>query len=49
MAKQKNAIQNFKIEEDAKEQFNKLCDDNHTTASQALRKYVHQSIEKQSL
>ena len=49
MAKQKTAIQNFKIEEDAKEQFNKLCDDNHTTASQALRKFVHESIKNQKI
>jgi len=49
MAKQKDAIQNFKIEEDAKKQFNKLCDENHTTASQALRKYVHECNKKQSL
>lgn len=45
----KTAIQNFKLEEETKKQFNKLCDDNHTTASQALRKYVHESIKKESL
>lgn len=43
MAK-KTAIQNFKLEEDAKQEFNELCEQNFTSASHELRLFVHKKI-----
>lgn len=45
MAK-KNSIQNFKIDSDAKKQFNELCEANFTTASHELRMFVYNRIKE---
>lgn len=45
MAK-KTAIQNFKLEEDAKKEFNDLCEKNFTSASHELRLFVHKKIQE---
>lgn len=41
----KNAIQNFKLPEEVKKEFNELCEANFTTASHELRQFVHQKIK----
>lgn len=43
---QKNSIQNFKLPEDIKKEFNELCELNFTTASHELRKFVYQKIQE---
>lgn len=41
---QKNSIQNFKLPEDVKKEFNDLCELNFTTASHELRMFVYKKI-----
>lgn len=38
----KDKLISFKIEEEAKEDFEKWCKENHTTPSHELRLFVHQ-------
>jgi hypothetical protein len=45
MAK-KTAIQNFKLSEETKKEFNDLCEENHTSASHELRQFVHAKIKE---
>lgn len=45
MAK-KNAIQNFKLPEDVKQEFHDLCEQNHTSASHELRMFVYKKNEE---
>lgn len=45
MAK-KNAIQNFKLPEEVKKEFNDLCEENFTSASHELRMFVHKKNEE---
>lgn len=42
----KEVIQNFKLEKEARQEFKKLCEKNHTTPSHELRKFVHEKIEE---
>ncbi len=45
MAK-KTAIQNFKLPEEVKEEFNELCEAHFTTPSHELRQFVHKRINQ---
>lgn len=42
----KDKIINFKVEEDVKNEFEKLCQDNHSNPSHELRLFIHQYIRK---
>lgn len=42
----KEAIQNFKLDEDVKQEFKKGCEENYTTPSHELRKFVHLKIKE---
>lgn len=42
----KEKIIGFKIEAHVKEDFERICKDNHTTASHELRLFVHQRIKQ---
>lgn len=41
----KDAIQNFKLPQEVKDKFNKVCKKKHTTASHELTIFVHKYIE----
>ena len=41
----KNKIINFKVDEDTKQAFEKVCSDNVTTPSHELRLFVHNYIK----
>lgn len=43
----KDKLITFKIEEEAKIKFEKLCKNNYTTISQALYTFVHQKIKQE--
>ena len=44
----KDKIINFKVEDEVKAEFEKLCQDNFTTPSHELRIYVRKTIENHS-
>ena len=44
----KDKIISFKIEEDTKENFERICKENFTTVSQKLYTFVRQEVKKES-
>lgn len=45
MAK-KTALQNFKLSEETKKEFNELCEEFNTSPSHELRQFVHAKINE---
>jgi antitoxin component of RelBE/YafQ-DinJ toxin-antitoxin module len=44
----KDKLISFKIEEETKESFERICKENFTTVSQTLYKFVHKEIKQES-